>query len=264
MYNLFNKYLKVLGIGRSEPTLNYLTELLASQLNNIPFENISKIFYYKTLQLRNIPDFELYLNGIEKHNFGGTCYSNNYYFNQLLNHLGFDVILCGADMSSPDVHLTNIVTIDNNKYLVDVGYGAPFFRPIPMDINEIYSIIHGYDKYSYFPLNKEGLFELKQFSKNNIKHGYIVKPFKRDIKEFQKVIEDSFSKSATFLNRITIIKYYHSSSTSVRNYSLIKIKDREVKKIDLADRNEIINTITVNFKIKKDIVEESVNFIPVL
>ena len=264
MNDLFNKYLKLLGIRRSDPTLNYLTELISYHLRKVPFENISKIFYYKTLQLRNIPDFELYLNGIEKHNFGGTCYSNNYYFNELLNHLGFDVILCGADMSSPDVHITNIVTIDNRKYLVDVGYGAPFFKPIPMDIEKVYSIVHGYDKYSYFPINNNGVFELKQFRGNNIKHGYRVKPLKRNIHEFKKVIEDSFAPSATFLNRITIIKFDHASSVSVRNYSLVKINDKDVEKMVLVNRDEIINAIAVNFNLRKDIVEESVNFISVL
>ena len=264
MHDHFNKYLNILGIGRSEPTLNYLTELIASHLCNIPFENISKIFYYKTLQLRNIPDFELYLNGIEKHNFGGTCYSNNYYFNQLLNHLGFDVILCGADMSLPDVHLTNVVKIDDRKYLVDVGYGTPFFRPIPMDTKKVYSIVHGYDKYSYFPINKSGVFELKQFRGNKIKHGYRVKPLKRNIEEFKKVIEDSFAPSAEFLNRITIVRFVNTSSVSVRNYSLVKINNKDVEKIDLVNRDELINAIAVNFNLRKDIVEESVNFISVL
>ncbi len=32
------------------------------------------------------------------------------HLNQLLSHLGFDVMLCGADMKNPDVHLINIVT----------------------------------------------------------------------------------------------------------------------------------------------------------
>ena len=95
-----------------------------------------------------------------------------------------------------------------------------------MDIKKIYSIVHGYDKYSYFPINKNGVFELKQFRGNKIKHGYKVKPFKRNIEEFKKVIEDSFAPSATFLNRITIIKFDHTSSVSVRNYSLVKINNK--------------------------------------
>lgn len=261
MQNLFNKYLKILKIRRKKPTLENLTEIVTSHLNNIPFENISKIFYYKRFGLKSIPDFELYLNGIEKNNFGGTCYSNNYYINLLLKHLGFNVILCGADMNNPDVHLTNVINIDSKKYLVDVGYGAPLFNPIPMDIKEVYSINHGFDKYSYFPINEKGLFQIKQFRGNKIKHGYIVKPFERDIKEFEKVIEDSFAPSSTFLNRITIIKFDHTSSVSVRNYSLIKIKDKEVEKVHLANKDEIIKKITTNFNLPRDIVEESVNFI---
>jgi arylamine N-acetyltransferase len=63
----------------------------------IPFENISKIYYKHKFGMTYMPDINLYLNGFEKNNFGGTCYSNNYYLYLLLSYLGSDAKLCGVE-----------------------------------------------------------------------------------------------------------------------------------------------------------------------
>ncbi len=257
MDSIYNRYLNVLNVSGKTPSIKYLTELLTSHIISIPFENISKLYYY-TKGLKTIPDFDLYLKGIEQNNFGGTCYSNNYYFNQLLNHLGFRAWLCGADMSAPDVHLVSLVILGNRKYLVDVGYGAPFFAPIPLDLKENYSISFGNDEYVVVPKNNDGYSELIQYRESNVKHGYIVKPYARSIAEFDNVIKDSFNKSATFLNRITIIKFGLGTSTAVQNYSLIEIQNRRFKKTQIADKDNIIEQIVNYFSIPYHIVSEAV------
>jgi len=71
------RYLAILRVAAREPSLEALRELLAAHLVRIPFENISKLYYRKRLGLMNLPDIHLYLEGIEKRDFGGTCYSNN-------------------------------------------------------------------------------------------------------------------------------------------------------------------------------------------
>jgi len=264
MNSIFNNYLTVLNVPRRNPSLKYLKELTTSQLINIPFENISKLHYFHSNGLKTIPDIELYLSGIQENNFGGTCYSNNYHFNQLLNFLGFEAWLSGADMNIPDAHLVNIVCIGSEKYLVDVGYGAPFFDPFPTSIKNVCSIIHGNDKYSFFPMNDNGYLELKHFRNNDQKHGYSVKPQRRLLNEFSKVIEDSFTKSATFLNRITIIKFDDTSSKSVKNYSFITVKDNKVDKKELLSVEEIVRTIAGKFNIPYNIVRETLNSIKIL
>jgi len=82
------RYLAILGVARREPSLEALRELLAAHLTRIPFENISKLYYRKRLGLVNLPGIQLYLEGIDKYHFGGTCYSNNYHFHLLLRSLG--------------------------------------------------------------------------------------------------------------------------------------------------------------------------------
>jgi len=261
MNSLFERYLKILNIPRKNPGYSYLKELLTAHLIKIPFENISKLYYYKTLRLKNIPDFDLYLEGIEKNNLGGTCYSNNNYFNQLLNHLGFNAKLCGADMTAPDVHLVNVVSLEEKEYLADVGYGSPFFDPIPLFHEENFEIKFGNETFIVFPQNELGHSEMKQYCKNKHKHGYVVKPLNRDISEFKYVIADSFRPSATFLNRITAVKFEVQSSISVRDYSLIRMNIKNAEKVILADKNQIFEQIYSNFNIPKSIIRESLNSI---
>ncbi len=75
---LFEKYLRLLGIQKQRPSFNYLKNILGKQISQIPFENISKLFFKKRNNLNQLIDFELYLYGIEKYGFGGTCYAINF------------------------------------------------------------------------------------------------------------------------------------------------------------------------------------------
>jgi arylamine N-acetyltransferase len=72
-------------------------------LTRVPFENISKLYKQQHHGLTGLPSIELYLDGIERYHFGGTCYSNNFHFYSLLAALGYDVKLCAADTKTPDV-----------------------------------------------------------------------------------------------------------------------------------------------------------------
>ena len=108
--DLFERFLHLLGVNRRKPCSGALDELVTAYMMRVPFENVSKLYYMKRYGLRGLPNLEQYLEGIELYNFGGTCYSNNYYLHLLLTYLGYDVMLCGADMFDPDVHVVNIVS----------------------------------------------------------------------------------------------------------------------------------------------------------
>src|SRR5665811_331066 len=130
---LFKKYLVLLGEEEASPSPESLYKIVKAHLIKIPFENISKL-YYKQQGMDSIPNLSKYLDSIENYSFGGTCYSNNFYLYLLLEHLGYDIKLCGADMKNPDVHLISIVKIEEREFIVDGGYAAPFLEPLPSDL----------------------------------------------------------------------------------------------------------------------------------
>ena len=73
---LFDKYLELLEVEKSQPSLDLLNRIVKANLIKVPFENISKLIYKKQ-RMNYIPDLATYLDGIENYNFGGTCYTNN-------------------------------------------------------------------------------------------------------------------------------------------------------------------------------------------
>ena len=56
-----------------------------------------------------------------------------------------------------------------------VGYTAPFFDPIFLDLNQKYKIAFGTDEYVLLPRSPNGNSKLKMFRNGFIKHGYCVK-----------------------------------------------------------------------------------------
>ena len=259
VYNetLFDRYLNILGTSRREPSITALYEIVMAHLTKVPFENISKLLYKKQ-GLKNIPDLSVYLDGIEKFNFGGTCYSNNYYLYLLLKYLGYDIKLCGADMKKPDVHILSIVKIGGRNFIVDVGYAAPFTEPLPGDLKEDYVITFGEEKYILNPQDESGYSKLEQYNKGELKHWYTVKPQPRKIDEFRNVIEDSYRDDATFMNAVMIAKFYENGSIVMRNLTLIRT-DRNIVTTQSIQRDEIAAAAEKYFGIPRQIVDEAVN-----
>ncbi|MDX1699974.1 MAG: hypothetical protein R3250_05110 [Melioribacteraceae bacterium] len=78
MKNIFDRYLSILEIERKEPSFNYLSQLLTAHLYKIPFENISKVYYYSVKGLKYIPDSDQYISGI------GNCEEISFIHNDFL------------------------------------------------------------------------------------------------------------------------------------------------------------------------------------
>jgi N-hydroxyarylamine O-acetyltransferase len=257
--SVFDRYLDILGVSRKKLSLGFLSELVAAHLIRVPFENISKLYYRKKYNLRNLPGLKKYLDGIEQFHFGGTCYSNNYYLYLLLEHLGFDIKLCGADMANPDVHLVSIVRVEGREYIVDVGYAAPFLSPLPRDIRKDYEIRLGHDRYVLKPRDNQGRSKLELYRDGVYKHGYKVKPMARSIEHFADAIAHSYTDQATFTNAILLVRFLVNSSITIFNLKLIESEGLNQKIRQLADRHELAEAIEGNFGIPTKIATEAIN-----
>jgi N-hydroxyarylamine O-acetyltransferase len=253
----FNKYQELLGVEVSKPSFELLGRIVKAHLIRIPFENISKLLYKKQ-GMNYIPDLSIYLDGIEKYNFGGTCYTNNYYLYLLLEHLGFDVRLCGADMKNPDVHLVNIVRIDEHEYIVDGGYAAPFLTPLPRDLAKDYFFGNGVEKYVVKPQDENGRTRVEQHYDGKLQHWYTAKPLPRKIEEFSKVIEDSYADDATFMNAVRITRFYENGSLILKNLSLIEINSLKSSSLKIR-RDELPLVIRNKFGMPEEIVKEAIS-----
>ena len=251
---LLERYLNLLGVQRRMPSTEALIDLVQAHMLRVPFENISKLYYKKHHGLQGLPDLELFLDGIERYNFGGTCYANNYFLSQFLANLGYQIRLCGADMSNPDVHLVSVVKVAQREYLVDVGYAAPFLSPIPRDLTTDYTIVLGRDQYVLKPQDAQGGSRMELFRDGSLTHCYSVNPLARQIQEFNSIIVDSFREDSTFMKTILLARFFPKRSLVLHNLTLIESEGTVSKSQFLNNRDEMVQAVHEYFGIPKEFI----------
>jgi N-hydroxyarylamine O-acetyltransferase len=255
--DLTSRYLRLLGVPRRPPSLDALREVVRAHVTRVPFENITKLLRFRRSGLAGIPDLSDFLNGIEEWNLGGTCYSNNGYLYRLLVTLGYDAILCGADMQNPDVHLVSLVRIDGRSYLVDGGYGAPFLHPMSCDLDDDYELVLGHERYVLRPRDAAGYSRLELYRNGQATHGYLVKPFHRRIEEFRGVIEGSFAPAAVFMNAVVITRFSANRSLSLHNLKLVESEGAESRAVAIEGVESLPEVIQSRFGVPSAVVREA-------
>ena len=130
------RYLARIGLDRA-PSVDVegLETLQRAHLTAVPFENLD-VFAQRGVETSlgwSIPK-------IVQRGRGGWCFELNGAFSALLLALGFEVRRLGATVllepASPEAsHLTLEVKLDS-VYLVDVGFGDSFIRPLRFGVNE--------------------------------------------------------------------------------------------------------------------------------
>ena len=126
-------YLARIGLTEPiDPDLEGLERLQRAHLSTVPFENLD------VYARRGVgTDDSVTVDKVVGRRRGGWCFELNGAFATLLAALGYDVKRYAATVLSPPIspiptHLTLQVTLDR-PYLVDVGFGDSFIRPLPLD-----------------------------------------------------------------------------------------------------------------------------------
>jgi N-hydroxyarylamine O-acetyltransferase len=112
-------------------SLEDLERLQRAHLTAVPFENLD-VFHRRGVQT----GIEWSVPKIVARGRGGWCFELNGAFAALLEELGFEVTRLAAVVLLPPpsevpTHLTLRVMLDG-PYLVDVGFGDSFIRPLPL------------------------------------------------------------------------------------------------------------------------------------
>lgn len=128
-------YLQRIGLA-DRPSCDRAGLLLLhrAHLAFVPFENLDVV-----AGVRVRTDLEWSLDKIVNRRRGGWCFEMNGAFGALLRALGFEVIQLGAAvlLSGPTKiidHLALEVRVDDEVYLVDVGFGESFAEPLLMNV----------------------------------------------------------------------------------------------------------------------------------
>ncbi|CAH1231805.1 NAT1 [Branchiostoma lanceolatum] len=111
--------------GDTSPTLENLGAIYQAHMLAVPFENLS-IHCGEEIIL----DLQLFYNKIVLKGRGGFCYENNGLFSWLLGQLGFNLKIVKGQVGDTGAHMVNVVSIDGERWVADVGFGCVFRTPI--------------------------------------------------------------------------------------------------------------------------------------
>lgn len=258
-----SRYLRLLGVEKGGADRELLDQLVRAHATRVPFESISKLHYFRTLGLTEIPDIDLYLEGIEQYSFGGTCYANNAHFCRLLQTLGFEASLCGADMGSgEDVHAAIVVRAGGRDLLIDAGYAAPFLVPIPLNENADVVVRFGRDRYVLSPRDEWSRSRLDLYREGELIHGYLLKPHPRPVVHFDAVVRRSFRAEATFMNAVMLVRYTADASIAIHNLSVVRSTATAFHLERLTDREDLVRAIVSEFGMPESVTREVVAHVP--
>jgi N-hydroxyarylamine O-acetyltransferase len=121
--------------GPRDTTAKTLRDLQMAHLLAVPFENLS-IHWGEPIVLNDSALFDK----IVVQRRGGFCYELNGLFAALLRELGFDVQMLSASVANSEGvwgpefdHMTLVVKLNDERWLVDVGFGDSFTEPLRLD-----------------------------------------------------------------------------------------------------------------------------------
>ena len=252
---VIDRYLRLLGISESPAGYDGLRALVRAHLVRVPFENVSKLLLYAregSGRPITLPEF---LDGIEHGDFGGTCYSSNPFLAELLRAVGYDAVLLGADMSTPDVHTSIRARLDAREYHIDVGYAGPFDAPIPLDTSS--EIVFGGSRYVFGPA--PGGHEMAVYVGDEQVHRYLVHEPPRPHSFFFGTIAGSFEPGRTFMRCLRITKFLENGgAVELRNRRLLRLTHAGGTETLVNSLAELRRAVEQEFRMPRCRIEDAV------
>lgn len=243
---LFRRYLSCLGwIG--DPGL---FELVRTHLIKVPLENVSSILAVADGAKPGLPSVESFLEGIERHDLGGSAFTNNGYFVELLRYLDYDVDLLGADVEGrPLAHAVCRVLHDDRPHLVDLGLGAPFYEPIPLDGELPYRVESGDRSFVLDRHADAGCFEMTTLDGGRRTTSYVVRPTPRRLAEFGPTVQALLA--GEYLRHLEITRIFASRRASLRDAVVILTRHNESESRTVRDLAELEASIQGDFQLHR-------------
>jgi N-hydroxyarylamine O-acetyltransferase len=247
------KYLRRIGIENFDIpiTAENLKFLQKQHLLNVPFENLD-IHWKRPILLDN----NSFYNKIVGEKRGGFCYELNGLFCELLNKIGFSSKLISArvatdngDFSAEYDHLAILTKIDDNDFLVDVGFGDFTDEPLKFVLD-----IEQQDKSGAFLIRKytDEYFEVAKKDGDEWKGEYIFKDLARDLAEFTEMcnFHQTSSESHFTQGKICSLMLENGRKT-LTDKKFIETEDGEKIETEINSEEEFNAHLAHEFGIKR-------------
>lgn len=248
---IFEKYLNRINFKDSvSPTFNVLKELQKAHLLSVPFENLD-IHNGTKIEL----NFNKIYNKIVESNRGGFCYELNGLFCELLKSIGFDAKIVSARAHDKEKgfepefdHLAIVVKLDDQKYLVDVGFGEFAFSPLLIEDGIVQNDERGKYKIDLYDKN---YYQVSSLINESWVPIYLFSLVSRKISDFENmcVFHQSSPESHFTQKRICTLPTMTGRKTLSGNTLKIKASGKTIEK-EIETEEEISNILLNHFSIK--------------
>ncbi|BAB05900.1 arylamine N-acetyltransferase [Halalkalibacterium halodurans] len=250
--NCVKNYLSLLQLPINQPSYDYLARICQAHLSTFPFENISKLLFFRNRQI-GIPTMEQFLSHYKSYHYGGTCYTLNANLFRLLQALGFDTypVMLGGE------HLGIIVQMDDEPFYVDCGATAPLFSPVRLEGHATTSTRFGRDVVLLQP-DDTPPFNYKYIriidGEQSGNTWYFHSHDKKTINDFLPALERSYQLGTTFM---TILRCHLYQPDQKRSVSLVNSRltvrydNGETVVTMLESEQEIEEVLSDEFKLSR-------------
>lgn len=244
------KYLSRLNFDSApSPDLSNLKKLHRNHLYNIPFENLD--IHYNRKIILNV---DLLEKKIIDENRGGFCYELNGLFYTLLSNLGYSVKMISAGVYNSEGipgpaydHMALIVNIDNQEYLVDVGFGENFIEPLKFALDTVQK-----DESGYFKIisQDEKYILCSSPDGENFKKGYLFTTEEEELSNFEdRCLYMQTSSESHFTQKKICSKATGKGRISISDLKVIVTEKGIKTETSLKDENDFLDSLNKYFGI---------------
>ena len=233
----YPRYLQLLGFDQTPHGVEGLRQLVRRHVIRVPFENISKLLLVGRERRGRLTTLSEFLDGLERHDLGGTCYTSNLFLAELLRELGYEADLLGCDMTRANVHTAIRVRVDGSAYHVDVGYGGPFYQPLLLT-DSPHEMRQGPYRY-VLDRARDGRLAMNVVTGEERVHGYLVNETPREREFFTSIILDSFRPEATFMTQLCVFRYFEDHAVQLQNNVVAHYLAGESSEIRISSMKQI-------------------------
>ncbi len=226
--------------------LEQLSQITRQFTETIPFQNITLM----SSPTKDIQPLDQVVNCLLK-GYGGICYDLNVFMYLLLKALDYDAHLMLGSVCSPNTNDHALVLVRNvqnpgDKWLVDVGFGQPTFKPISMDFDKespVFTECYATYKYvkhdtGYLRMQKDSEVVQYPIQEGDWGHAYYFQLEPVELKVLTNSIDTVIYKGTqdwNWFHRTPTIYGYREGKAVVfrREYFLKENEDGKMQRVDI-------------------------------
>jgi N-hydroxyarylamine O-acetyltransferase len=249
------QYLDKMDFIPKKANLDSLNTLIAKHIQLFAFSSIN-VLLKKELSLDPAPLFDRVITN----DTGGYCFEHNKIFNIVLKELGFEVktfmarIVLGGHFNNSRTHRVNIVTIDKQDYLVDVGFGSLgpsgailIESNFQTSFNSSAYKVSKKDNEFQLQLNKNGdapltlyVFDNARYTEKDCEQGHFF---------------SHKSPDAIFVNNLVVSKIFPNKVIHILNKEFSIEEDKNKKVLEILNKDHLSELLSKEFEINLSISE---------